>query len=99
MAVRIHFCICQALAELLRGQLYQAPFSQLLLASTIVSGFADCLWDGYPGGDQSVDTLVLLRRGAEFLKEEAQMAKQQQTIDWEKIFSNPITDRGLISNI
>ena len=95
----IHFCICQALAEPLKRQLHQAPFSQLLLASTIVSGFAGCLWDGYPGGDLSVDTLVLLRRGTEFLREEAQMAKEQQTIDWEKIFYNPITYRGLISNI
>jgi hypothetical protein len=37
MAVSIHFCICQALAELLRRQLYQAPVCKLLLASTIVS--------------------------------------------------------------
>jgi hypothetical protein len=27
MAVSIHFCICQALAEPLRRQLYQAPVS------------------------------------------------------------------------
>ena len=33
MAVSIHFCICQALAEPLRRQLYQAPVSRLLLAS------------------------------------------------------------------
>jgi hypothetical protein len=39
MAVNIHFCICQALAEPLRRQLYQAPVSKHLLASTIVSGF------------------------------------------------------------
>ena len=37
MAVSIHFCICQALAEPLRRQLYQAPVSKLLLASAIVS--------------------------------------------------------------
>jgi hypothetical protein len=37
--VNIHFCICQALAEPLRRQLYQAPVSKHLLASTIVSGF------------------------------------------------------------
>ena len=48
MAVSIHFCICQALAEPLRRQLYQAPVSKLLLASTIVSGFGGCLWDGSP---------------------------------------------------
>jgi hypothetical protein len=45
MTVSIHFCICQALAEPLRRQLYQAPVSKLLLASTIVSGFGGCLWD------------------------------------------------------
>jgi hypothetical protein len=50
MAVSIHFCICQALAESLRRQLYQAPVSKHLLASTIVSGFDDCIWDGSPGG-------------------------------------------------
>jgi hypothetical protein len=48
MAVSIHFCICQALAEPLRRQLYQAPVSKLLLASTIVSGFGGYLWDGFP---------------------------------------------------
>jgi hypothetical protein len=37
MAVSIHFCICQALAEPLRRQLYQVPVSKSLLASTIVS--------------------------------------------------------------
>ena len=50
MTVSIHFCICQALAEPLRRQLYQAPVSKHLLASTIVSGFGDCIWDGSPGG-------------------------------------------------
>ena len=44
------FSIFQALAEPLRRQLYQAPVSKLLLASTIVSGFGDCIWDGSPGG-------------------------------------------------
>ena len=38
MAVSIYFCICQALAEPLRRQLYQASVSKLLLASTMVSG-------------------------------------------------------------
>ena len=39
----------QALAESLRRQLYQAPVSKHLLASTIVSGFGDCIRDGSPG--------------------------------------------------
>ena len=46
MAVRIHFCICQALVEPLRTQLYQALVSKHLLASTIVSGLGNCKWDG-----------------------------------------------------
>jgi hypothetical protein len=50
MTVSIHFCICQALAQPLRRQLYQAPVSQILLASAIVSGFGGCLWDGSPSG-------------------------------------------------
>jgi hypothetical protein len=50
MAVSIYFCICQALAESLRRQLYQVPVSQFLLVSAIVSGFGGCLWDGSPGG-------------------------------------------------
>jgi hypothetical protein len=45
----IHICICQALVEPLKTQLYQAPVCKLLLASTIVSGFGDCIWDGSPG--------------------------------------------------
>jgi hypothetical protein len=48
--VSIHFCICQTLAEPLRRELNQAPVSKHLLASTIVSGFVDCIWDGSPGG-------------------------------------------------
>jgi hypothetical protein len=48
LAGSIHLCICQALAEPLRRQLYQAPISKLLLASTIVSGFGNCIWDGSP---------------------------------------------------
>jgi hypothetical protein len=50
MAVSLHFCICQTLVEPLRRQLYQDPVSKHLLASTIVSGFGDCIWDGSPGG-------------------------------------------------
>jgi hypothetical protein len=49
MAVSIHFCICQALAEFLRKKLHQASVSKFLLAFTIVSGFDDCIWDGSPG--------------------------------------------------
>jgi hypothetical protein len=48
--VSIHFCICQALVEPLRRQLYQAPVSKILLASAIVSGFDGCLLDGSPNG-------------------------------------------------
>ena len=59
MAVSTHFCICQALAELLRRILYQAPDSKLLLASTVVSGFGGCLWDGSPGGAVSGWSLLL----------------------------------------
>jgi hypothetical protein len=50
MIVSIHVCICQALAELLRKQLYQSPVHKLLLASAIVSGFGGCLWDGSSSG-------------------------------------------------
>ena len=46
----IHFCLCQALAQPLRRQLYQASVSKHLLASTIVSVFGNCTWDGSPGG-------------------------------------------------
>jgi hypothetical protein len=50
LTVSIHLCICQTLTEPLRRQLYQAPISKHFLASTIVSGFGICLWDGSPGG-------------------------------------------------
>jgi len=50
LAVNIHLCICQTLAEPLRGQLYQAPVSKYFLTSTIVSGFGDCIWHGSQGG-------------------------------------------------
>ena len=46
-------CICQALAEPLKRQIYQGPVTKLLLASTIVSGFGGCLWDRSPGGTVS----------------------------------------------
>jgi hypothetical protein len=51
MTVSIHFCICQALEETLRRQLYQASVSKHLVASTIVSGFGNYIWDGSPDGD------------------------------------------------
>jgi hypothetical protein len=50
LAESIHLCICQALVEHLMRQLYQAPVSKHLLASTKVSGFGNCVWDGSPGG-------------------------------------------------
>jgi hypothetical protein len=50
IAVSIHLCICQALTQPLRRELFQASDSNLLLASAIVSGFGGCLWDGSPGG-------------------------------------------------
>jgi hypothetical protein len=43
LAESLHPCICQALVEPLRRQLYQAPVSKHLLASTIVSGFGDSI--------------------------------------------------------
>jgi hypothetical protein len=49
LAEYIHHCICQALVEPLRRQLYPSPVSKHLLASTIMSGFDDCVWDGSPG--------------------------------------------------
>jgi hypothetical protein len=50
LAVSIRLYTCQALAEPLRRQLHQAPVSMHFLASTMVSGFGDCIWDGSPGG-------------------------------------------------
>jgi hypothetical protein len=50
LAESIHLSTCQALAEPLRRQFYQAPVSKHLLISTIVSGFGDCIWDVFPGG-------------------------------------------------
>ena len=50
LAVSIPLCVCQALADPLSRQLYQAPVSMHFLTATIVSAFGDCMWDGYPGG-------------------------------------------------
>jgi hypothetical protein len=41
MVESIHLYICQALAEPLRRQLYQAPVSKHLLASPILSGIRE----------------------------------------------------------
>jgi hypothetical protein len=45
LAGSIYLCTCQALAEPLRWQLYQAPVSKHFLVSPIVSGFSVCIWD------------------------------------------------------
>ena len=50
LAVSIRLCICQALAEPLRRQPYQAPVSNHFWASTIASRFGVCVWDGSPDG-------------------------------------------------
>jgi hypothetical protein len=53
MALILHFCICQALAESLR-RLYQAPVSKHFLASKIKSAFSNCIWNGSPDGTVTV---------------------------------------------
>ena len=53
LAVSIHLCICQPLAEPLRRQLYQAPVSIHLLASKIVPWLGNCIWGESPGGTVS----------------------------------------------
>jgi hypothetical protein len=50
LAMNIHLCIFPSLAEPLRRELYQAPIRMHFLASTIESGFGDCIWDRFPGG-------------------------------------------------
>ena len=50
MAVSIPLYICQALAVPIRKQLYQAPVSKFLLASTIVSVFGNYICDRSSGG-------------------------------------------------
>jgi hypothetical protein len=49
LAVSICNCICQVLAEPLRGQLYQASVCKHFLASAIVSGFGVWKWVGSQG--------------------------------------------------
>jgi hypothetical protein len=46
LATIICLCICQALADPLKRELYQAPVSKHFLASPTVSGFSVCMWDG-----------------------------------------------------
>jgi len=54
LAASIHLCICHALAEPLRRQLYQTPVSKYFLASAIVSRFGGCMDMGWiPGGAAS----------------------------------------------
>ena len=50
LAASINLCICQALEEPLRKIMYQTSVSMHFLASTIVFGLGDCIWDGSPGG-------------------------------------------------
>jgi len=52
LSASILICISRALAEPLRRHPYQAPVSKHFLASAIVNGFGDCIWDG-----QSLDDL------------------------------------------
>jgi len=42
LAARICFCVCHAVAEPLRRQLYQAPVSMHFLASPVVTRFGGC---------------------------------------------------------
>jgi hypothetical protein len=53
LAVSICLCIYKALARPLKRQPYQAAFSMQFLASTILSGFGNCIWDESPGGTVS----------------------------------------------
>jgi hypothetical protein len=45
LAANICLCICKGLAKPLRKQPYQVPFSMHFLASTIVSGLGNCIWE------------------------------------------------------
>ena len=56
LAVSIHLCIRQALAEPLRRQLYQAPVIKNFLASTTVSGLVS-VYGMDPKMGQSLDGL------------------------------------------
>jgi hypothetical protein len=56
LTLSIYLCICQALVESLRRQLYQTHDTKHFTVSTISIWFGDCIRDGSPGG-QSVDGL------------------------------------------
>jgi hypothetical protein len=60
LAKSFHLCVCQALAEPLRRQPYQASISKHFPASTIMS-------DHMKKEDQSVSASVLFRRGNKIL--------------------------------
>jgi len=53
LAVSIPLCLCQALADLLRRQLYHTSVSKHFVALAIVSEFGGCMWDEFPGGGVS----------------------------------------------
>jgi hypothetical protein len=46
LAMSTHLWISQALAETLRRQRYPVPNSKNFLASTMLSGFVNCIWYG-----------------------------------------------------
>jgi hypothetical protein len=55
MTVSIHFCICQALAEPCRRQLYQAPVSRLLFLhrtgnKILMEGVTETKFEAEPEG-------------------------------------------------
>jgi hypothetical protein len=54
LGASLHLCICQALAEPLRRQLYQAPFSKHFLVTTILYEFGKYILDESQVG-QSLD--------------------------------------------
>jgi hypothetical protein len=65
LAVSICLRICQVMAEPLRRQLYQAPFSMHFLASIMVSGFSGYIWDEFP--DRTVSGWPFLHSLLHFL--------------------------------
>jgi hypothetical protein len=67
--------ICQVLAKPIRRQPYQAPVSKHFLASTIVSGFGACIWDGSPGGESLDGLFFSLCLWGPFLSQPPQWAK------------------------
>jgi hypothetical protein len=53
LAVSIRLCICKALAGPLSGDSHIRLLGMHFLASTIMSGFGNCIWDESPGGTVS----------------------------------------------